>query len=127
MQRFTGLVGIAVLVSLACAMSTNRRAIPWRVVGVGLALQLALGWLLLVFPPAVIAVDWLAGKVNRLIACAAAGGEFVLGRFMDMEGPWGFVFVVQVVPVIIFFAALMAVLYHVGLMQRVIAGIDAAA
>jgi CNT family concentrative nucleoside transporter len=123
MERITGLLGIVVLVGIAYAVSTRRRSIPWRVVGAGMALQLALGWLLLVFAPAVAAVDWFAARVNRLISCAADGGSFVLGRFMDTGGPWGFVFIVQVVPVIIFFAALMAVLYHLGLMQRLIAAL----
>jgi CNT family concentrative nucleoside transporter len=123
MQRLIGLLGIVVLVGFAYAVSAKRRSIPWRIVGVGIALQLFLGWLLLAFSPAVRVLDWFAAKVNRVISCAAEGGAFVLGSLMDVDGPWGFVFVVQVVPVIIFFAALMGVLYHLGVMQRVIAAL----
>lgn len=121
MERFTGVIGILVLLSIAYAMSTARKRIEWRVVVGGIALQLALAWLLLRFPPAVSVFDALAAGVNRVILFADDGTRFLFGNLADSGGPWGFVFAIRVLPVIVFFAALMGVLYHLGVMQRVVA------
>jgi CNT family concentrative nucleoside transporter len=121
MERWIGLVGIATLFGLAFLLSTNRRAIRWRIVLCGIGLQLVMGWLLLSVPPVVKALDWLAWVVNEVIASATAGSTFVFGNLVNLDGPWGFVFAVQALPVIIFFGALMAILYHLGIMQRVVA------
>ncbi|MHC4990532.1 MAG: NupC/NupG family nucleoside CNT transporter [Planctomycetota bacterium] len=123
MERWIGLLGIVALFGLVWLMSTNRRAIPWRIVVVGVILQLALAWLLLTVGPVVRALDGLAWAVNGVIASAGEGSKFVFGDLADLEGPWGFIFVVQAVPVIIFFGALMGVLYHMGVMQRVVAAL----
>jgi len=124
MERFTGLIGIVVLLLIAWGLSTNRRRVPWRIVIGGIGLQFALAGLLLWFPPAVRAFDVIASWVNRVILSADAGIEFVFGaNLMDPSGPWGFIFAVKVLPVIIFFASLMAVLYHWGIMQRVVAAL----
>lgn len=123
MERFMGVIGIAVLCGVAMLLSTNRRAIPWRTVLAAIALQLVLGWLLLSVPPVIRGLDIVAGLVNGVIASAAAGSEFVFGPLADMEGPWGFIFAVQALPVIIFFGGLMGILYHLGIMQRIVAAL----
>lgn len=125
MPNLTGVLGMAVLLLAAVAMSSNRRAISWRLVGAGLGLQLILAMLILRTPGVVNLFDWLATIVNRIISFAGAGSRFIFGNLAETgpEQPWGFVFAVQVLPVIIFFAALMAVLYHLGIMQRLVAGV----
>jgi len=123
MERWIGLLGIVALIGLAWLMSTSRRSISWRIVLAGIGLQLVLAWLLLAVEPVVVALDTLAWVVNEVIASASAGAVFVFGGLADSEGPWGFVFAVQALPVIIFFGALMAILYHLGIMQRVVAGL----
>ncbi len=125
MERFTGVIGILVLLSIAYAMSTARKRIAWRVVLGGIALQLGLAGLLLRFPPAVSVFDALAAGVNRVILFADDGTRFLFGNLADSGGPWGFVFAIRVLPVIVFFAALMGVLYHLGVMQRVVAVVAA--
>jgi len=121
MERYTGLIGLAVLMGIAYALSTARRQISPRIVIVGLILQFSMAWLFLVFPPIVRAFDFAAAGVNHVISFADEGTRFVFGKLADEGGPWGFVFAIRVLPVIIFFASLMSVLYHLGVMQRVVA------
>ena len=121
MGQLTGLLGIAALMLLAVALSSDRRRISLRTVTVGVAAQLALGYLMLRFPPVSVPFDAIAALVARVISFADEGTAFIFGNAADAGGPWGFIFAVKVLPIIIFFASLMAVLYHVGVMQRVIA------
>ena len=116
-----GLLGVATLLALAFALSTNRRAIRPRTVIAGLAIQFALAFLLLRFPPMVAAFDAFAAVVAKIISFADEGTRFIFGNAADTGGAWGFIFAVKVLPIIIFFASFMAVLYHLGVMQRVIA------
>jgi CNT family concentrative nucleoside transporter len=121
MERFTGLIGLAVLLGIAFALSTARRRISPRIVIVGLILQFSFAWLFLVFPPIVAGFTYAAAGVNHVISFADEGTRFIFGKLSDETGPWGFVFAIRVLPVIIFFASLMSVLYHLGVMQRVVA------
>ncbi|MEM1329665.1 MAG: nucleoside transporter C-terminal domain-containing protein [Planctomycetota bacterium] len=121
MERLTGLLGIAVLLGVCWMMSENRRRPAWRVIAGGLSLQFALAWLMLSFAPVVAVFRWIAGVIDGVIRRADAGIEFLFGpELADPSGPWGFVFAIRVLPVIVFFAALMAVMFHIGVMQRVI-------
>lgn len=122
MERFTGLLGVVVILLIGLALSSERKRISVRVVLGGLALQFTLAALLLKVPWTVAAFNQLAAGVNRVIGFADEGIVFIFGdKLVNPSGPWGFVFAVKVLPVIIFFAALMGVLYHVGVMQRVVA------
>jgi len=122
MVQLTGVLGIAALLLVALALSSDRRRISMRTVAVGLAVQAALAYLMLRFPPVSVPFDALAMVVARVISFADTGTAFIFGNAADAGGPWGFIFAVKVLPIIIFFASLMAVLYHLGVMQRVIAG-----
>jgi len=115
------LLGLLVLISIAWTLSESRRHIPWRLVGVGLVLQGLIAFLFLRFPPAVAAADLVAAGVARIIGFADEGTRFIFGNVSDPDGAWGFIFIVRVLPIIIFFASLMSVLYHLGIMQRVVA------
>jgi CNT family concentrative nucleoside transporter len=123
MERLTGLLGLVVLFLVAWLLSTHRRRFPWRLVLASVAMQFALAWILLTVPPAVRALDAVARGVTAVISAAGAGASFVFGDLADLTGPWGFIFAVQAGSVIIMFGALMAVAYHVGLMQRLVAGL----
>lgn len=124
MGQFQGLIGIVVLLTLAVGLSENRRRFPLRLALSGIALQFAIGVLALRTPLVVGVVDAIARFVNGVIVRADEGIAFVFGRtLVSNESPIGFVFAVRVLPVIIFFAALMAVLYHLGVMQRIIAAL----
>ncbi len=117
-----GLLGVCLILGLAFVFSSNRAAIRPRIILAGLALQLLLAFLCIADTPLVFIFNSLASGVTRIISFADAGTEFLFGKTADPSGPWGFVFVIRVLPVIIFFAALMSVLYHLRIMQVAVAG-----
>lgn len=124
MERFIGLLGVLVFLAVAYAMSTDRKRISPRIVFGGLGLQIVLAFLLIRFQPVVDVFDKFAQFVNGIISASYAGSAFIFGGLSDPgAGSWGFVFAFRVLPIIIFFASFMAVLYHWGIMQRFIAAL----
>lgn len=121
MQQYIGILGVVAILFIGWLCSTDRRAINRRTIIVGVACQFAVAFLLLRFPPIAALFTLFARAVTRVISFADEGTRFIFGNAADASGAWGFIFAVQVLPVIIFFASLMAVLYHLGVMQRVVA------
>jgi len=119
----TGLLGVLVLIALAWGLSENRSRMPWKLIAGGFLLQLVLAFLLIKFPPVVAVFDWISQGVNAVIGTADDGIAFVFGALGDPSGSWGFIFAVRALSIVVFFASLMAVLFHLGLMQRVIAAL----
>ena len=117
MGRFTGLLGMAVLIGLAYLFSTARKAIKLKTVLWGIGLQLAFGVFVLKFPVGRNIFQFLGNAVNKLLSFAFAGSEFVFGGLGMKISSFGFIFAFQVLPTIIFIAAVFAFLYHVGIMQ----------
>ena len=116
-----GLFGLAVLIAIAFAFSNNRRAVDWKLVGTGVALQIAFAAIVLKLPLGRDLFDAIATGFVRLLDFVRVGSEFIFGSFMDTS-KFGFVFAVQVLPTIIFFASLTGVLYHLGVMQKIVKG-----
>ena len=116
-----GLFGLAVLVSIAVLFSENRRAISWKLVATGIVLQIVFAALVLKVPFGRDVFHAIASGFVSLLDFCRAGSEFIFGGFMDTS-KFGFVFAVQVLPTIIFFAALTGVLYHLGVMQWIVKG-----
>ena len=114
------LLGVAAFVAVGFAFSAARRSIRWRIVFGGIALQFTLALLFFRVPVAVEFFEAVARVVATAIGAADAGARFVFGGLADPAGPGGFVFAFRVVPVIVFFASLMAVLYRLGIMQAVV-------
>jgi CNT family concentrative nucleoside transporter len=117
MGRFTGLLGMAVLVGLAYLFSTARKAIQLKTVLWGLGLQLAFGVFVLNFGMGRRIFEFLGDAVNKLLSFAFYGSEFVFGGLGLQKSSFGFIFAFQVLPTIIFIAAVFAFLYHIGVMQ----------
>jgi len=117
MGRFTGLLGMAVLVGLAYLFSTARKAIQLKTVLWGLGLQLAFGIFVLNFGMGRRIFEFLGDAVNKLLSFAFYGSEFVFGGLGLQKSTFGFIFAFQVLPTIIFIAAVFAFLYHIGVMQ----------
>jgi len=117
MGRFTGLLGMVVLIGLAYLFSTARKAIKLKTVLWGIGLQLAFGVFVLKFPVGRNIFQFLGNAVNKLLSFAFAGSEFVFGGLGMKTSSFGFIFAFQVLPTIIFIAAVFAFLYHVGIMQ----------
>jgi CNT family concentrative nucleoside transporter len=128
MERFTGLIGIVLLLGIAYLMSNNRKAINFRTVGVGLALQFGLAVFILKIPVGQAIFDWLGRAVQKVLSFSDKGAEFVFSPLVKApvltkafgEGN-GFIFFFSIIPTIIFVAVLVNILYHIGLMQRVVA------
>ena len=116
-----GLLGVAAILVIAVAFSAKRSAINPRVVATAFALQVAVAALVLYVPPGRAVIAVMASGVEALLGYADAGIDMVFGPLASDE--IGSIFAVRVLPVIVFFAALMSVLYHLGIMQRVVMGI----
>jgi len=112
------LAGMALIFALAVFLSTNRKAIRPRVVGAAFSLQAGFAALVLWFPPGNIALQEVAGAVTSLLGYARAGTQFVFGPLADDR--LGQSFALNALPTIVFFAALIGVLYHLGVMPLAI-------
>ncbi len=114
-----GLFGLACLIGIAWLFSNNKRQVNWTLVLTGIGLQIAFAALVLLVPGGKDAFQWLSDVFVKVLGFVAAGSNFVFGGLMDIP-KYGFIFAFQVLPTIIFFAALMSVLYHLGVMQAVV-------
>jgi len=115
-----GLFGLAVLISIAIGFSSKRNAIDWRLVGSGIGLQMMFAVIVILVPGGRAFFEWLSSIFVRIISFAMDGSAFIFGALADPSS-LGFIFAFQVLPTIIFFAALMGVLYHIGFMQKIVA------
>ncbi len=119
MGNLIGLLGIVLLLGLAWAFSEHRRQLQWQTIAVGLALQLGLAIFVLWVPFGKTVFETLGGGFVKLISFTQAGSSFIFGDLANAEN-YGFIFSFQVLPTIIFFASLMACLYHLGVMQKIV-------
>ena len=125
MPVLRALLGLVFFCAVSWALSSHRRRFPTRVVVFGIALQVVLGAFLLRTELGVALFQSIADFVQKLISMTADGTQLIFGELSKPnfdEGGWGyaFAFASNGLPVIIFFGALMAVLYHLGIMQLVI-------
>ncbi|PKM16176.1 MAG: NupC/NupG family nucleoside CNT transporter [Gammaproteobacteria bacterium HGW-Gammaproteobacteria-2] len=107
------------LIGIAWLFSNNRRAVNWRLVFTGIALQIGFAALVLRVPGGREVFNLLGNGFVKLLSYVTEGSRFIFGSLMDAD-TYGFIFAFQVLPTIIFFAALMGVLYHLGVMQAVV-------
>jgi CNT family concentrative nucleoside transporter len=115
-----GILGIAVFIGLAIALSDARRSIRWRTTAGAFALQIGIGLLVFAVPVGRDALDWLSTRVADAIHAGKAGVDFLFGPLTSHDGNIGFIFALRVLPMIVFFSSLIAVLYHLHVMQWVI-------
>jgi concentrative nucleoside transporter, CNT family len=122
MGRFTGLLGLVVILGAAWLFSSHKRAIKLRIIAWGLGLQFAFALL-------VLRTDFgklfqaVASGVNAMLSYTEAGSAFVFGEQLGRgNGPFGVVFAFQVLPIVIFIASFFAILYYLGVMQWVVRG-----
>ncbi|ALN56413.1 Na+ dependent nucleoside transporter [Lysobacter enzymogenes] len=116
-----GLFGLAVLVAIAWVFSVNRRKVDWKLVAIGITLQIAFAAVVLLVPGGKDVFDAIGKGFVHVLEFVGAGSKFIFGDLMDVS-KFGFIFAFQVLPTIIFFSALMGVLYHLGVMQAVVRG-----
>jgi concentrative nucleoside transporter, CNT family len=120
MQRILiGLGGIALILGIAILFSSNRRHIRPRVVGAAFALQAGLAVLVLYVPVGKAMIEGMARGVSNLLGYAHAGIDFLFGNLAKPE-MGGYSFAIAALPVIIFFASLVSILYYLGIMQQIV-------
>ncbi len=134
MERLLSLFGMAVILGIAWALSTDRKAIRPRTIYWGLGLQFALALFVLKTPIGQQVFSWVGGKITRVLNLSYVGSEFVFGALGIQGGgqlavkageangtaALGFVFAFQILPTIIFVASVFAILYHLGVMQVIV-------
>ena len=119
MDFIWGIIGILVVLGIGFAFSTNRKAIQWRIVLAGLAVQLLFAFIVLKWEFGREKLMQLSEAVQNLVNYAFEGIEFVFGGLANADTV-GFVFAISVLCIIIFFSSLISVLYYLGIMQIII-------
>ena len=117
-----GLLGMVALIFIGFILSTNRKNIPWRTVFVGLLIQVLLAIGVLYVPFIRVIFEFFGQIFVKILDFTKAGSEFLLGDLMD-EQTYGFIFLFQVLPTIIFFSALTSLLFYWGIIQKVVYGL----
>ena len=127
MDRFTGLIGVVLIFAIAFLMSNNRKAINYRLVLSGLAIQISLAVFILKIPVGRSIFAWLGDAVTKILNFSQAGAAFVFGPLVNtanMSKAFGngneFIFFFNIIPTIIFVAVLVSVAYYLGIMQRIV-------
>lgn len=121
MEKLISLIGLFGMVGLAYLFSSNRKKINWKVVITGVGLQFILSFLILKLPWGRLAFDKAKQFFIAILGFTADGSQFIFGDLAN-SNKVGFVFATMVLPTIIFFSSLMSVLYHLGIMQKVVRG-----
>ena len=114
-----GIVGMLVLIMISYALSNNRKIIPWRVVGLGIFAQLIIAIGVIKISWIKIFFEYISSFFVKLLEYTQAGTNMLLGEFGDVDR-YGFVFVFQALPIIIFFSALTSLFYYFGIIQKLV-------
>lgn len=117
-----GALGMFVLILIAFLLSSNRKAIKWKTVGLGLLAQLLLAIGVLKVPFVQSIFEFIGQGFVAILDFTVAGSTFLLGDLMNVES-YGFIFLFQVLPTIIFFSALTSVLFYLGIIQKIVKGL----
>lgn len=121
MDYLRGIVGIAVLIAFAFLFSNNKRKIDWKLVGIGISLQIIFGLLITKVPAVAKVFAYISEKFVIFLGFSGDGARFLFG---DLAGnTFGFIFAFQVLPTIIFFSTVTAGLYYLGILQKIVYGI----
>jgi concentrative nucleoside transporter, CNT family len=119
MERFISLIGLMVMIGIAYGFSTSRKDIRWKTILTGIGLQITFGLLILKTPFGMAMFDGAKEAFNGILNYTNQGSAFIFGSLTNVPKS-GFIFAFLVLPTIIFMSALMSVLYHIGIMQKVV-------
>ncbi|MBE0674571.1 MAG: Na+ dependent nucleoside transporter [Bacteroidales bacterium] len=117
-----GLLGMLVILIVAWVFSKNRRAISWRVVIIGLSIQIILAVGILYIPFIRYFFEFVGRIFVKILDFTKEGSTFLFGNLMDMDS-FGMIFAFQILPTIIFFSALTSLLFYLGVIQKVVYGL----
>lgn len=119
MNRFIGILGILVILGIAYLFSENKKKINWRLVGTGLGLQIVFALFILKVPFGRKIFESISGFITKILDFTSEGTDFLFGSLTNQES-FGMIFAINVLPTIIFFSALMGILYYLGIMQAIV-------
>ncbi len=117
-----GVLGVVIMLGICYLMSSNRKAISWRLVLIGMGFQIALAALLLYVPFISSIFDSIAGAFTKFLEFSEAGALFLFGDLASPNSSLGYIFAFRVLPTILFFSAFSSVLYYFGILQLIIKG-----
>lgn len=123
MDKLIGIIGVAIFIGVAFLLSNNRKRINWVLVAKGMVLQLIFAFLVLRFPPGRRFFEGVSDVITKLLDFTKQGSGFLFGSLID-SNKIGSIFAFQVLPTVVFFSALMAVLYYLGIMQFIVSWIS---
>lgn len=122
MDILRGIIGLGVLVGVAYLFSRNKKAIDWRLVGIGILLQVIFALLITKVDFVAYAFDWISEKFVTFLSFSGDGAKFLFGDLVD-SSKFGFIFAFQVLPTVIFFSTVSTGLYYLGVLQKIVYGI----
>src|SRR5688500_11904933 len=120
MERLVSLLGLFVMIGIAYALSEKKKAIQWRTVITGVLLQVVFGLVILKTEFGRSIFDTIGRGFNAILGFTGEGAKFLFGGLATPTENLGFIFATMVLPTIIFMSSLMSVLYHIGIMQKVV-------
>ncbi len=120
MDRLVSLLGLFVMIGIAYALSEKKKAIQWRTVISGIVMQVVFGLIILKTDFGRNIFDTIGKGFNAILNYTGEGAKFLFGGLATPSESLGFIFATMVLPTIIFMSALMSVLYHIGVMQKVV-------
>ncbi len=118
-----GLLGMLALLAIAYLLSRNRRAIDWRLVAAGIGLQVVFAVLILKVPGVSTAFDAFARLFTYIIQWSEEGAKFLFGDLATGKNGFGYIFAFRVLPTVMFYSALSAILFYLGILQKIVYGI----
>lgn len=119
---YRGIIGLMTVLFLAWLMSANRRAISWKLVVTGLLVQLVIAVSVLKVPLVQNIIEFVGQMFIKVLDFTKVGSEFLFGDFLNVD-TYGFIFAFQILPTIIFFAALSSIFFYYGIIQKVVYGL----
>lgn len=123
-NRYCNLLGIFVILSIAILASRKRSSINYFLIVKALLLEFVLAFCMLKTSLGVKVVHALADGINKIYCCADEGSRFLFGNLIDSSGAWAFIFAFKVLPLIIFFGALMSLLFYLGIVQKIVSAMS---
>src|SRR3954469_15626141 len=122
MDYLRAAIGLLFIVGVAFLLSGNRRAVDWRLVGVGLLFQIIIGLSIAKIGFVRAGFEFISEKFVIFLSFALEGSRFVFGNLVNGNSDWGFIFAFQALPTVIFFSAVTAGLYYFGILQKIVFG-----
>ena len=118
MEYLRGALGLVFLIGLAYLVSNNKKSIDWRLVGIGIFLQIIFGLLITKVGFVADSFNWISGKFVKFLSFSTDGAKFLFGDLATDK--LGFIFAFQVLPTVVFFSTVTTGLYYLGILQKVV-------